>query len=230
MHSRSILLLGVAAMVWGNPALAQKQTFESNVKVERDEKGNYTQREKTKRIDAAGTATTSEKKITVELDRDGNANRKTVIREVTDPKGLGNRHVATSTDIEKVKNGEVTESHKTTIGGKAEDGTRDNYRAERKISQDAQGNYKERDKVTNTDSEGTKVSYEKKATVSVDEQGKADKKTTTKSVVDPKGLRNKTTVTTSNTEDTGGGMVKSNQTIKVDGETVQDVTQTVPLP
>jgi hypothetical protein len=105
---------------------------------------------------------------------------------------------------------------------------KETYETDVKIEKDANGNYNEKDKTIKTDATGTTTSYEKDAKVSVDTDGNTNKSTTTKSVTDPKGLFNKTTVTTSNTEKVKDGVAQTGQDVKVNGKTVESTAQTIP--
>lgn len=107
---------------------------------------------------------------------------------------------------------------------------KETYQTETKIEKDSDGNYTKKEKTTDTTADGTTTTNEKKATVSVDANGNTDKSTTTKQVTDPKGLMNKTTVTTSNTEKVKDGVVKTSEEVKVDGKTTESKSETVPHP
>lgn len=228
MNIHSILLSTAVIFLGSNAYSAERQSFESNMKIENDADGNFIQREKTTRVDAKGTSTITEKKLLVKVDKDGNTRKSTTTKQVVDPKGLGNRHVTKTIDSEETKKGETISNHVKMVNGKTVEGSQESYKAETKVRQDAEGNYKENDKISSTDASGTKVTYEKNAKVSVDNEGDVSKSTTTKSAVDPKGLGNKNTVTTLNTEKMDDGLLKSKQEVKVDGKTVQSIAETMP--
>ena len=114
------------------------------------------------------------------------------------------------------------------LGATAYAADKETYQTDTKIEKDSDGNYNKKEKTTKTDAAGTDTSFEKKSTVAIDSEGNTDKTTTTKAVTDPKGLMNKTTVTTSNKEKVKDGLVKTDQEVKVDGKTVESKSVTTP--
>jgi len=226
MHMKSILLASTACFALSAAAFAaDKETYESDTKIEKDSAGNYNEKDVTTKTDAAGTTTSSKKNLRIEVDAKGNTDKTMTTESVIDPKGLGNKHVVATKDTEKTKYGMVTTTHTKTVNGKNVEGTKDNYKSTSKIQKDSEGNYAEKDITTKTDANGT-TSFEKDANVAVDASGDTDKSTTTKKVTDPKGLFNKSTVKTSNTEKTKEGMVETSQAVTVDGKTVESKTET----
>ena len=226
---KSILLASTAVFALSATAFAvEKETYQSNTKIEKDYDGNYSEKDTVTKTDAEGTTNSSEKKLSVAVDSNGNTDKSTTTKTITDPKGLGNKHVVTTTDTEKTKDGQVTTTHAKTVNGKNVEGTKDSYKTSSKVQKDSEGNYAEKDITTNTDAEGTTTSFEKNANVAVDANGDTDKSTTTKKVTDPVGLMNKSTVKTSNTEKTKDGMVETSQAVIVDGKTIESKSETAP--
>jgi hypothetical protein len=219
MKMKSILLASTALLALSaNAFAADKETYQSDIRIEKDSAGNYTDEETVTRTGIDKTTVKSEKKISISVDDKGNIDKSKTIKMVTDPKGLGNEHVVTTTDTETTKDGQVTTTHKKTVNGKNVEGTTDSYNTSSTIQKDRKGNYEERDITIKTDADGTTTSYEKNASVDVGAGGDVNKVTTTQKTVDPKGLGNKSTVSTSNTEKTKDGMTEKNREVSVDGK------------
>ena len=229
MKLKSILLLSTAAFALSSHAYAgDKETYKTDTSIEKDSAGNYSEKTNTTKTELDGTTHMSEKKMVVSVDTKGNTDKSTATKTVSDPKGLGNKHVTTIEDTESTKDGEVTTTHAKTINGKTVEGTKDNYKTKSKVKSDAQGNYVEQDITTKTDANGTAMSYEKNAKISVDDNGDKSKSTTIKAVTDPKGLGNKTTVSSAKSNNTKDGVVTTHQEMNVDGKTVTSTTETKP--
>ena len=226
MNIKSILLASTAAFALSATAFAaDKESYQSTTKIEKDSNGNYSEKDMVTKTDANGATKSSEKKLSNKVDAKGNSDKSKTTEFVTDPKGLGNKRVVTVKDTETTKDGQVSTTHKKTVDGKNVEGTKDSYKTSSTVQKDSKGNYEEKDITVNTDANGTTTSFEKKASVDVNANGDTDKSTTTKKVVDPQGLMNKGSVTTSNTEKVKDGMVKTSQEIKVDGKTVASKTE-----
>jgi len=229
INAKSILLASVAVVALSATAsAADKETYKSTTTIEKSSDGSYSEKDYVTKTDVNGTTTSSEKKLSVEVDAKGNTNKSRTIKNVVDPKGLGNKHVVEISDTEKTKDGQVTTTHKKTVNGKNVEGTKDDYKTSSKVQKDSEGNYIEKDITTKTDPDGTIISFEKNATVAVDSNGDTNKSTTTEKTTDPTGLMNKTTVKTSDTEKTSDGVVTTTQDVKVNGKTVDSQTQTSP--
>jgi hypothetical protein len=114
------------------------------------------------------------------------------------------------------------------VNGKNVEGNTDSYKTSSTIKKDSKGNYAEKDLTVNTDASGTTTSFEKNANVDVSANGDIAKSTTTENTVDPKGIGNKSTVSTSNTENTSEGMVEKNQEVTVDGKTMKRKSEIAP--
>lgn len=229
MNIKSILLTSTAILAFSSAAFAaDKESYQSTTKIEKDSSGNYSEKNTITKTDPDGTTNSSEKNLNIEVDSKGNASKSKTSERITDPKGLGNKRVVKIVDTEKTKDGQVTTTHTKTIDGKNVEGTNDSYKTSTTVKTDSKGNYAEKDITTKTDADGTYVSFEENANVSVDSDGDTSKSTTTKKVVDPKGLMNKSTTTTSNTEKVKDGQVSTSQEVTVDGKTVEKITETAP--
>ena len=227
MTIKSILLLSTAAFALSTPAFAaNKETYKTETKIEKDTAGNYSEKTKTSKTETDGTTYMSEKDLSIKADAKGNTDKSTTTKTVADPKGMGNKHIVTTEDTEKTKDGEVTTTHGKTVNGKTVEVTKDNYKSESKVQKDYKGNFEQKDITTKTDEYGTTVSYEKKASTSVDASGNTEKSTSTKEVIDPAGLGNKTTVTDSKSKEVKDGVVTTSHETKVDGKTVDSKTET----
>lgn len=117
---KSILLASVAAIALTAPAFAaDKETYKSETKVEKDSKGNYDAKSETSKTDTAGTTTSVEKKVDVDVDGAGNVEKTVKTEETTDPKGLMNKtKVKTKDTTTTHSDGTVDSSHKKTVNGK----------------------------------------------------------------------------------------------------------------
>jgi hypothetical protein len=220
---KHLLLTTTAIFVLSTPAFASdKETYQANTKIEKSTNGNYSETNSVSKTDMDGTTNSSDKKLVVTVDDKGNTEKTRTTERVTDPKGMGNKHIVTTKDTESTKDDVVSTSHEKTVNGKNVEGTTDSYKTSSKMREDSKGNFAQKDITTKTDADGTTVSFEKNAKVEVEDNGETDKSTTTKKVTDPKGLNNKSTVKTSNTETIKDGMKETNQTVTVDGKTVRD--------
>ena len=222
MTMKFILLASTAVFALSAAAFAaDKETYESTTKIEKDSAGNYSEKDAVTKTDANGTTNSSKKTLKIAVDAKGNTDKTRTTEIVVDPKGLGNKHIVVTKDTERTKYGMVDTTHTKTVNGKNVEGTKDNYKSTSKVRKDSEGNYAERDITTNTDANGTTTSFEKDANVAFNANGDTDKSTTTEKTTDPKGLMNKNTVKTSNTEQTKDGMVATSQDITVNGKTVE---------
>ena len=92
-----------------------------------------------------------------------------------------------------------------------------------KIEKKDDGSYKETSKTSNTDAAGTTMSAERKVDVDVDSDGTMDKTVKTQVVTDPKGLMNKETEKTKDTEKLkADGTVETTHKKTVNGKKVED--------
>lgn len=216
----TILLASVALLAQAGTAHAASEKYENKTTIEKKDDGSYERKDVTTKTDATGNTVSLEKKMEVEVDPNGNFEKTVKTKEVSDPKGLNNKHVVETNVSQKLKGSELVTTREKSIDGKNIIGEKDKYKTDTKVVQDDVGNYDEKTKIVNTDAVGTKTTYEKKAVVNIDAAGKIAKATTTKEIDDPKGLMNKKTVATSNTQTIENGTVTSGQDISVDGKVV----------
>jgi hypothetical protein len=229
MNIKSILLTSTAIIAFSSATFASdKESYQATTKIEKDYKGNYSEKSTVTKTDLDRTTNSSEKNLIIKTDSEGNIDKSKTYERITDPKGLGNKHIVKVVDTEKTEDGQVTTTHTKTINGKNVEGNEDSYKTSNKVKMDSKGNYHERDITTKTDADGNYVSYEENSNISVDSSGDVSKSITTKQVDDPKGLMNKSTTTTSNTEKTKDGQVKTSKEITVDGKTLEKTTETSP--
>lgn len=115
-----MLLASAAAVAFITPAIAaEKESYKSETKVEKDSKGNYEAKTSATQTDAAGTTTSVEKKVDTDVDSKGNADTTVKTETVTDPKGLMNKTTVKTKDTEKTNaDGSVDATHKKTVNGK----------------------------------------------------------------------------------------------------------------
>jgi hypothetical protein len=84
---------------------------------EKDANGNYERKDTIARTDAAGTTRTSETKVNVKVDDNGNTKKTSVTENTTDPEGLGNKTSVKTTDTTKTTADETTITHEKKING-----------------------------------------------------------------------------------------------------------------
>jgi len=119
MNKTVILLTSAVALAFGAPAFAvEKETYKAETKVEKDSKGNYDSKSTVKHTDTAGTTTTSEKKVEVDVDSKGNTDTTVKTEQTNDPKGLMNKTTTKTEDTETHKDSAVKTSHKKVVNGK----------------------------------------------------------------------------------------------------------------
>lgn len=125
MNKLHVLLASAAALTLAAPAFAaDKETYKSETKVEKDTDGDYKAKTETTKTDAAGTTTSVEKKVDIDVDKHGNVDKTVKTEETVDPKGLMNKTTTKTTDTEKTKADGTTEtSHKKKVNGKTVEDT-----------------------------------------------------------------------------------------------------------
>jgi len=222
MNMHAIILASTAILALSASAFAvDKETYQSNTQIEKYSDGDYTEKDTVVKTEVDGTTNSSENNLRIAVDANGNIDKSRTTETVHAPKDPGSKHITLTVDTETTKDGQVTTTHQRTIDGKNVEGTTDHYTTSSKIQQDSKGNYAEKDITTKIDPDGTLVSFERNADVTVAANGDVNKTITTKKVTDPPGLGKKTTVNTSNTEKTENGMVESSQAVIVNGKTVE---------
>lgn len=95
-----------------------KDSYKTESTIKSDAEGNYKEKDKTTATDAEGTTTKFEKNANVDVDSKGNIEKTTTTKEVTDPKGLYNKHTVTTSNKETIKDGTVNTSHEIKVNGK----------------------------------------------------------------------------------------------------------------
>ncbi len=222
MHIKSILLASTAMLALSAPAYATgTETYQTNTKIEKDVDGNFTEKSTTSKTEMDGTTNNYEKNVKISVDDKGNTEKTVTTEAISDPKGLGNKHVTTTLDSETKKDGVVSSTHEATVNGKS-------VKSDSSFEKDANGNYERKDTITRTDASGTVRSSEKKESVKIDSKGNVKKTTTSEKTTDPKGLGNKTTEKVTDTKKvTEDGTVITHEK-KVDGEVVDQSKYTSP--
>lgn len=94
------------------------------------------------------------------------------------------------------------------------------------VKKDTDGNVKESYEKTKIDAAGTKTESKVDAQVDVDKSGNVEKTVKTEEVTDPKGLMNKTKVTTKEVTKNHNGKIETSSKKVVNGETVEDKSST----
>ena len=120
MTKTHLLLVSVAAVVFAAPGYAaDKETYKSETKIEKDSKGNYESKANVSKTDMEGTTTKAEKKVDINVDSDGETKKTVTTEESTDPKGLMNKTTTKTKDTEKThSDGTAETTHKKTVNGK----------------------------------------------------------------------------------------------------------------
>jgi len=125
MTMKSILLASIACFALSAAAIAaDKETYESDIKIDKDSAGNYSEKDTVTKTDANGTTNSSKKTLNIAVDAKGNTDKTRTTETVVDPKGLGNKHVVATKDTEKTKSdGTVKTTHKKVVNGKTVEDT-----------------------------------------------------------------------------------------------------------
>ena len=120
MKNTNLVLASIIALSLSAPAFAaDKESYESKTKIEKDVDGNYKEKTKTEKTDVAGTTNSVEKDVKVKVKSSGETDKTVKTTEVTDPKGLMNKETTKTTDTVKAKaDGTVESDHKKTVNGK----------------------------------------------------------------------------------------------------------------
>ncbi len=222
MNMKYILLTSTAIIALSVPALAaDKETYQTNTKIEKDTKGNFSEVSKTSKIEIDGTSNSFEKNVKISVDDQGNSDKTVTTEAMSDPKGLGNKHITTTKDTETSKYGQVTSTHEANVNGKS-------VTSDSSFEKDADGNYERKDTITRTDAAGTTRSAEKSVSVEVDDKGNAKKTVISKTSTDPKGLGNKTSEKVTDTKKTTAAETTTTHKKEVDGDVVDKSKHTSP--
>lgn len=104
---------------------------------------------------------------------------------------------------------------------------KETFESKTKVEKKADGDYKETTKSSATNAAGTTTTTEKKVDVDVDSKGNVDTSVKTEVTTDPKGLMNKETTKTKDTENTkADGSVEVKHKKTVNGKTVEETEDT----
>ncbi len=102
---------------------------------------------------------------------------------------------------------------------------KETYESKTKVTSDSKGNYNEDSKTEKTNAAGSSVRKEK-VEVDVHANGDVDNTVESEKTTDPKGLMNKTSTKTTDTQDVKhDGAVKNTHKKVVDGKTVESTTE-----
>lgn len=118
MNKLATLLVTTAAIALAAPSFAadMKTGVKSETTVERDDDGSYTKNTSAEKTNAAGTKTTAETEVDMDVKSDG-AVKTTTTKETRDPKGLFNKDTVKTTTTEKMKDGKLTVEHEKVVNG-----------------------------------------------------------------------------------------------------------------
>jgi len=116
-------------------------TFSSKIEVKTDASGDYDSKTSTESTDTAGTTTTSSSKEKIDVDANGNTTAEKTDKTTVDPKGLGNKSSAETTESSKAKaNGEL--DAKSVSDAIDTNGTEDKAETRKTVSLDLKGHKK----------------------------------------------------------------------------------------
>jgi hypothetical protein len=220
MKMNHILLVTTAMIALGSPAFAaDKETYESSTKIEKEKNGNFSEKSKTSKTLMDGTFNSFEKNVDIKVDSKGNIDKTITTEQVVDAKGMGNKHITKTKDTETRKDGKTSFTHEASVDGKK-------VTSDSNFEKDANGNYERKDTITRTDAAGTTRSTEKEETLKMGANGTMEKTTTVESSTDPKGLGNKTTETVTDTKKVTEDSITRTHEKQVDGEVVDKSTNT----
>lgn len=117
MKKTSVMLVTAAALVMSTSVhAADKETYDSQTKIEKDANGSYSEKDKTVNTDPSGK-TTVEKKVDAQVSSNGTTD-KTVETENTHKSGWFDKDSVKTKDTEKTSaDGTVEVTHKKVING-----------------------------------------------------------------------------------------------------------------
>ena len=114
-----------------------------------------------------------------------------------------------------------------TLGGAAMAAEKTSYESKTNVERDSKGNYNEERKTEKTNAAGTTTTTKEKVEVDVHADGDVDNTVKSEKTVDPRGLMNKRSTQTTDTQDVkNDGTSKSTHKKTVDGKTVESTTET----
>lgn len=115
----ALLSFAVAA-----PALAADTEYKSETTISRDADGDMKSKTETTSTDAAGTDRKDMKKVTVDVEKDGDTKKTVETDSKVDPKGLFNTDEVETKDTLETDDGVTTTTHKKEINGKTVEDTK----------------------------------------------------------------------------------------------------------
>lgn len=123
MRTRFTALLATTAIALAGTAYATDASYNAETNVKQDKRGGYTRESTVESKDASGRVATD---VTVEksVDRDGDVKKTTTVEKVTDPKGLMNKQVDKTKEVDRVKDGKHTREVERTVNGRTVSETR----------------------------------------------------------------------------------------------------------
>ncbi len=114
-----------------------------------------------------------------------------------------------------------------TLGGAAMAAEKTSYESKTNVERDSKGNYNEESKTQKTNAAGTTTTTKEKVEVDVHTDGDVDNTVKSEKTVDPRGLMNKRSTKTTDTQDVKhDGSSKNTHKKVIDGKTVESVTET----
>lgn len=143
MIKNTLAILSATTMLtMGAAAFAADEVAKGETKVEYKDDGGYKSTQSSEHVNADGTKTSSEAKVDVDVDKDGQVEKTVKTESTTDPKGLLNAKKDTSkAEVEEKDRGgykqTVTREHKDS------DGTNVKEKSTTDVSVDREGNVTE---------------------------------------------------------------------------------------
>ena len=119
MTKLATLLATTAVIALAAPSFAadMKTAVKSETTIERDDDGSYEKNTSAEKVNAAGTKTTDETEVDMDVEGHGDATKTTTTKETRDPKGLFNKDTVKTETTEKLKDGKLTVEHQKKING-----------------------------------------------------------------------------------------------------------------
>jgi hypothetical protein len=112
------------------------------------------------------------------------------------------------------------------LSGAAMAAEKTTYESKTNVERDSKGNYNEETKTEKTNAVGTTTTNKEKGEVDVHANGDVDNTVKSEKTVDPRGLMNKRSTRTTDTQDVKhDGSMKNTHKKVVDGKTVENVSE-----
>lgn len=116
MKTLASILMASAAFTITVPAFAEDTSASSDARVEARDNGGYSKEANAERVTSEGKQT-SQTKVDLSVDDNGNKKKVTSTTETNDPKGLFNKDTVKTKTTEQLKDGKLSIESKKTVNG-----------------------------------------------------------------------------------------------------------------